>query len=74
VSAAPEIVVAGETGLLVAPDDADGLAEAVLELLAEPAQAAAMGEAGLARAQSEFSVAKMAGRTAAVYAAVSADR
>ena len=33
-------------------------------LLADPARAAAMGEAGLARARSEFSVARMAERTA----------
>jgi glycosyltransferase involved in cell wall biosynthesis len=74
VSAAPEIVADGETGLLVAPDDAPGLGEAVLELLADPVRAEAMGEAGLARARREFSLAKMAVRTAAVYEAVSADR
>jgi glycosyltransferase involved in cell wall biosynthesis len=74
VSAAPEIVVDGETGMLVAPDDAAALAEAVLALLADPARAAAMGEAGLARARSAFSVATMAERTAAVYAVVSAER
>lgn len=71
VSSAPEIVAGGETGLLVPPDEPAALAEAVLELLADPARAAAMGEAGLARAQNEFSVAKMADRTAALYAAVS---
>jgi glycosyltransferase involved in cell wall biosynthesis len=74
VSSAPEIVADGETGLLVAPDDPAGLAEAVLGLLADPARAASMGRAGLARARSEFSVAGMAERTAAVYAAASAER
>jgi len=74
VSAAPEIVVDGETGLLVPPDDAAAVADAVLGLLADPARAAAMGEAGLARARHEFSVEKMAERTAAVYASASAER
>jgi glycosyltransferase involved in cell wall biosynthesis len=72
VSAAPEIVVDAETGVLVPPDDAPALAEAVLGLLADPARAAAMGDAGLARARSEFSVEKMAERTATVYAQVGA--
>jgi glycosyltransferase involved in cell wall biosynthesis len=71
VSSAPEIVRDGETGLLVPPDDPDALAEAALALLSDPARAAVMGHAGLARARREFSVAQMAERTAAVYAAVS---
>jgi len=67
--ATPEIVADGETGLLVPPDDAEAVAEAVTTLLADPVRAAAMGEAGLARARSGFSVAKMADRTAVLYAA-----
>jgi len=74
VSSAPEIVADGESGLLVAPNDSAALADAVLAVLADPARARTMGEAGLARARSEFSVAKMAARTAAVYASVSAAR
>jgi glycosyltransferase involved in cell wall biosynthesis len=66
VSALPELVVDGETGLLVPPDDPEALARAVERALAQPE----LGAAGLARARAEFSVAQMADRTAAVYAAI----
>jgi glycosyltransferase involved in cell wall biosynthesis len=74
VSAAPEIVADGETGILVPPDDPAALAAAVGALLGDPERAAALGQAGLARAQQLFSVERMAERTAAVYAAASAAR
>jgi glycosyltransferase involved in cell wall biosynthesis len=64
---APELVADGETGLLVPVDDADSLATAVGSLLTDPARAEAMGRAGLERARAEFSVARMAERTVAVY-------
>jgi len=67
VSSIPEIVLDGETGLLVKPDDPARLAEAVVSLLDDPARARALGEAGGTRAREEFSVARMAERTAAVY-------
>jgi glycosyltransferase involved in cell wall biosynthesis len=68
VSAIPEIVVDGETGLLVPPGDAAALAAAVDRLLADPAERERLAAAGLDRARAEFSVARMAARTAAVYA------
>jgi glycosyltransferase involved in cell wall biosynthesis len=68
VSSIPEIVVDGETGLLVPPDDASALAAAVNLVLADPA---GYGERGQARARTEFSVAKMADRTLAVYESAS---
>jgi len=74
VSATPEIVAEGETGLLVPPDDPEALADAVLTLLGDPGRAGTMGEAGLARAKSEFSVARMTDRIAAVYTSLSAER
>jgi glycosyltransferase involved in cell wall biosynthesis len=67
VSAVPEIVVDGETGILVPPDDPDALADTVVGLLDEPARAAGLGAAGLARARREFSVSRMADRTVEAY-------
>jgi len=64
VSSIPEIVVDGETGLLVPPDDSGALAAAVNRVLADPS---GYGERGRARARSDFSVAEMADRTLAVY-------
>jgi glycosyltransferase involved in cell wall biosynthesis len=64
VSSIPEIVVDGETGLLVAPDDPAALAAAVTRALDDPGS---YGELGRRRAQSRFSVAEMADRTLALY-------
>ncbi len=64
VSSIPEIVVDGETGLLVPSDDATALAGAVTRVLDDPGN---YGERGRARACAEFSVARMADRTLAVY-------
>ena len=67
VSAVPEVVADGETGLLVDPGDAAGLAAHLESLLADRERAAALGDAGRRRARAEFSVARMAGRTHEVY-------
>ena len=64
VSSIPEIVVDGETGLLIPPDDPGALAAAVNRVLADPS---GYGERGRARARSDFSVAEMADRTLVVY-------
>jgi glycosyltransferase involved in cell wall biosynthesis len=50
------IVVDGETGLLVPPRDAEALAEALAELLADPDRRAAMGRAGRARVDARFDI------------------
>jgi glycosyltransferase involved in cell wall biosynthesis len=67
VGGVPEVVVDGETGLLVPPDDPGALAGAIDRLLADPALAARMGEAGRRRALELFSAERMADRTAALY-------
>ena len=64
VSSIPEIVVDGETGRLVPPDDPASFAAAVNAVLADPG---GLGERGRLRAQEEFSVGRMADRTLAVY-------
>jgi glycosyltransferase involved in cell wall biosynthesis len=66
VSALPELVVDGETGVLVPPDDVSALARAVELALDRPE----LGAAGLARAHAQFSVARMADRTATLYSSI----
>lgn len=64
---APELVVDGETGVIVPPSDPPGMAAAVNIILGEPDLARSYGARGLARARAEFSVEKMTQRTLAVY-------
>ena len=64
VSSIPEIVVDGETGVLVPPDDAQALAGALVRVLGDPGS---LGAAGRARALEQFSADAMARKTAAVY-------
>jgi glycosyltransferase involved in cell wall biosynthesis len=66
VSSIPEIVVDGQTGLLVPPDDPSALRAALARVLDDPGD---LGVAGLARARAEFSVERMARRTVEVYEA-----
>jgi glycosyltransferase involved in cell wall biosynthesis len=63
VSSLPELVVDGETGLLVQPDDPSALALGIARALGEPQ----LGDAGRERARLEFSVDRMTGLTAALY-------
>ena len=63
----PEVVEDGETGILVPPDDAPRLAEALVELAASPELRASMGRRGHERAVREFGVDAMVERTLRVY-------
>jgi glycosyltransferase involved in cell wall biosynthesis len=67
VSSIPEIVVDGETGLLVPPGDPGALRGAIERVLSDAELRLRLGEAGLRRAHTEFSVERMARRTLAVY-------
>ena len=72
----PEVVADGSTGLLVHYDERDpevfeqALADAVNDLVGDPARAAAMGEAGRQRAIDEFGWDVAARRTVAIYRSV----
>lgn len=68
-----DIVIEGETGYLVEVGDCAGLAGAVIELLADPAQARAMGEAGQQRARQAFSIEAHVERVEALYDALSGE-
>jgi glycosyltransferase involved in cell wall biosynthesis len=63
----PELVVDGETGLLVPPDDPAALAEAVTTLLADPDRRAYMGCAARTQALARFESATIAAQTLALY-------
>jgi glycosyltransferase involved in cell wall biosynthesis len=65
----PEVVVDGETGLLVPPRDHHALARAIAELLKDGGRRAEMGRAGLERVKRIFSADRMVERTLDVYRA-----
>ena len=63
----PELVLPGQTGLLVPPEDPRHLANAILELLDQPERARAMGRAGRHRAEQRFSLKRMVDETDHLY-------
>lgn len=65
--ALPEIVIPGETGLLVPMGDAPAMARAMLQLLADPGQAAAMGAAGRRRVRERFTISHTARKLEEIY-------
>lgn len=63
----PEVVVDGVTGLLVPPRSPVDLAGAIVRLLEDEPARTAMGEAGRARVEARFTVARLVGETLGVY-------
>lgn len=64
----PEVVADGETGLLVAPGNAEVLASALLEVWRDPAKRRAMGAAGRVRVETHFDVRQMVAAYEKLYA------
>ena len=67
VGGTPELLVDGETGLLVAPGDANALAAAIGRLLADAGLRERMGDAGYRRVADRFSAEEMCRRVLELY-------
>ena len=63
----PEMIVEGETGLLVPAADPAALAGALATLASDPALRARMGRTGAARAEELFTLSRMTDRVEALY-------
>jgi glycosyltransferase involved in cell wall biosynthesis len=63
----PELVVHGETGLLVPPGDVDALRRALADLLADPERARRLGEMGRERVRTSFSASAASDRIMRIY-------
>ncbi|HEX6039064.1 glycosyltransferase family 4 protein [Longimicrobium sp.] len=59
VSGVPELVVDGETGLLIPPRDADAIADGLIRLGTDAALRARLGAAGMARVREHFTLETM---------------
>lgn len=63
----PELVEDGISGRIVPPGDGAAFAQAVSDILSDPARATAMGEAGRQKVQAEFDIASEAGKLAGLF-------
>jgi glycosyltransferase involved in cell wall biosynthesis len=70
VGGTPEVVVDGQTGVLVPPRDAAAFAAAILHLLEDPEQARAMGARARVRATERFSIRNTIALTKDLYARI----
>lgn len=67
VGAVPEVLANGELGAVIAPGDADQLADAITEVLEDPQRAAATAEKARARARERWDVAVVADNVRRIY-------
>jgi glycosyltransferase involved in cell wall biosynthesis len=63
----PEIVIDGQTGLLVPMDDVNAMASAICRVLVDPARAAHMGRIGRQRVREHFMIERSVERLQRVY-------
>lgn len=69
-----EIVIEGETGLLVDPESPEAFAEAIAWVLQHPDDGRRMGQAGRERVRREFTAVRMTEQTLSLYHALLAQR
>ena len=74
VSAVPEVVADGESGILVEPGDVVGLSSAIVRVLSDRPLSGRMGVAGYRRVRERFGASRMVDETIAVYRDVLARR
>jgi glycosyltransferase involved in cell wall biosynthesis len=67
VGGVPNVVVDGESALLVPPQDPSALANACLKILQDPPLAQSLADAGFARVKSQFSLDAMIAKTLNLY-------
>jgi colanic acid/amylovoran biosynthesis glycosyltransferase len=72
VSGSGQVMIDGQTGLLISPGNAAEIQRAVDTLLADPAQAQAMGQAARRRVEADFSAQKQAQEHLALFTAPAA--
>ncbi len=70
----PEVVVSGNSGLLVAPGDAEALSRAVESLIRDPARRAELGRSAKQRARELFSADTIVSRYVELYRRVIAEK
>jgi glycosyltransferase involved in cell wall biosynthesis len=68
--AIPEIIEDGKTGLLVKPQSPGELADAIIQLLKDPARRRALGEMGRRRVETDFKVERMTRQVSELYQTV----
>lgn len=70
VGGVPEVVVDGETGVLVEAENPAALADSILSVLGDPARAQRMGEAARAHVRRRYGMSQMVKAVEAVYGSV----